>query len=821
MKSMRHPSLLKRFRIFSRMLVYLSGAISLLALGGWIFGVPTLTTLVPDYASMKVSTAISVLMTSYCIWRKSVTRTRSRIVNIFATLQIIFAALTGIEYLFSINLPIDAYDPSNPNMQALFGRMAPTSAFNFFITGLAILLIDKNPRGYRKIAQSFFLLCGVIGGVAVIGYMYSARALYHFAPFASMALNTALCFVILSLSGLCLRPNLGFMQVFSSPMLGGSIARKTLPIAIITPVIMGWLRLWGERLGFYEMEIGLSLFCLANILVFSAVIWFNARLVDRVTRDRHIMMQINAASLLREGETARTLAISTGQYKALFQSVHDYAISGLDTHGNITSWNLGAEKILGYKEEEVRGKNVDLCYRPEERSTVGGPADALAQAALMGRFEGQTWHVRKDGNKFWANVVINAIYDQRGQIAGYAKITRDITTWKQQSDQLQDSEARLQSVMNNVIDGIISINERGLVESMNTAAVKLFGYEPKEVLGKNIKLLMPSPYKDEHDNYIKNYIATGVKKIIGIGREVIGSRKDGSTFPLELAVGEFQQKGQRYFTGVIRDITERKEVEKQISEQNRRHQEALESRVAERTEQLSATNATLHTTVHELKESREQLRLLSKRFHVIQEKERSRIATEIHDELGQMLAVMKLELIRMKNKLTKQPELVDQFKVLMERLDQTIVVLRRISADLKPIVLEQLGLAAALEWLASDISKRTGVKCNLNIESDSTEYTDEVATNLFRVIQEALTNALKYSDSKQIDIGISKIAGEMVFTVRDYGKGIPAETARRSTALGIVGMRERVLAIGGKIEIGNAEHGGTLVTVSLPAQGAH
>ncbi len=143
------------------------------------------------------------------------------------------------------------------------------------------------------------------------------------------------------------------------------------------------------------------------------------------------------------------------------------------------------------------------------------------------------------------------------------------------ADALRDSEARLRAILDTAVDAFIIINEQGVVESFNPAAERLFGYAPDEVIGRNVSLLMPSPYREEHDDYIRRYLTTGEKKIIGIGREVVALRKDGSVFPIDLAVGEAVVGGRRFFTGVIRDISERKRAEAALRESNRRLEQAL------------------------------------------------------------------------------------------------------------------------------------------------------------------------------------------------------------------------------------------------------
>lgn len=157
-----------------------------------------------------------------------------------------------------------------------------------------------------------------------------------------------------------------------------------------------------------------------------------------------------------------------------------------------------------------------------------------------------------------------------GRVREWVGMSTDVTRRKRAEDELRRAEARMRSVVDHVIDGIITVDESGTVQSFNPAAEKLFGYGSREAVGRNVKELMPEPYQSEHDNYIRNYVRTGQAKVIGIGREVVGRRKDGSTFPAELALSEFRLGKRRYFTGVVRDISERKRAEQALRESEAR-----------------------------------------------------------------------------------------------------------------------------------------------------------------------------------------------------------------------------------------------------------
>ena len=249
-----------------------------------------------------------------------------------------------------------------------------------------------------------------------------------------------------------------------------------------------------------------------------------------------------------------------------FTAVSDYALLLLDPAGHILTWNRGAELIKGYSADEIIGRHFSCLYPPEDVA-AGKPQDHLNAAARFGRFEDIGERVRKGGSRFLADAVITAIRGPDGKPRGYGKITRDITARMAAETLVRASETKLRSlidtVLDTVVDGLVTIDRHGTIQSYNKACVSLFGYPPEEVLDRNVNILMPEPYHEEHDRYISAYLATGNAKIIGIGREVMGRRKDGTTFPMELAVGELLKGGNHAFVGIIRDLTERREAEKQ------------------------------------------------------------------------------------------------------------------------------------------------------------------------------------------------------------------------------------------------------------------
>jgi two-component system sensor kinase FixL len=277
------------------------------------------------------------------------------------------------------------------------------------------------------------------------------------------------------------------------------------------------------------------------------------------------------------------------QLELLVEGVAGYAIFMVDAQGRITSWNAGAERILGWPKDDVLGQHSSIFLPgPDALSKV---SSQLEQARRDGRFTGEAWQKRADGSEFVANVSITHIVDDDGADLGFAKIIQDVTARRAEERALQRREEHLKSILATVPDAMIVIDEKGVILSFSNAAERLFGYAEADVTGKNVSLLMPSPDRERHDGYIERYLATGVPRIIGIGRIVTGLRADGSTFPMALSVGEAHAADQRLFTGFVQDLTERRDFEARL--------EQLQSELIH-VSRLSAMGTMASTLAHEL-----------------------------------------------------------------------------------------------------------------------------------------------------------------------------------------------------------------------------
>lgn len=335
-------------------------------------------------------------------------------------------------------------------------------------------------------------------------------------------------------------------------------------------------------------------------------------------------------------------------------------------------------------------------------------------------------------------------------------------------DALEVSEQRAAAVVETAVNAIITIDENCLIETANSATERLFGYKREEIIGKNISMLMPEPYRARHDSYVDNYLRSGVKRVIGIGREVVGQRKDGSVFPIDLSVGEaLLPSGRRIFTGIIRDLTERKALEDKI----------------------------LH----------------------ISEEEQARIGQDIHDDLCQQLAAIGcLVKVAQKNLIKSGCPEAAGLEEIVKLVSKANTRARETARGLMPVVIDSGGLMAALKELADNTARAYEIKCDFRYDNPVQVNDNKTSVQLFRIAQEAVSNAVKHSQARRVDVHLARQSGNIVLIVRDDGVGIPDKPAK-GTGMGLLTMNHRAQMMGGTIHVSPRPTGGTQVTCSVPA----
>jgi two-component system sensor histidine kinase UhpB len=332
-------------------------------------------------------------------------------------------------------------------------------------------------------------------------------------------------------------------------------------------------------------------------------------------------------------------------------------------------------------------------------------------------------------------------------------------------ESLRESEERYRLIAENASAAVFMLDEESTILFANRAAEEVFGYSADELLEQKLTMLMPESLRGRFQAAVARYLATGRRSVRWEGMEVLGRHRSGREIALEVSFGEFRNReGRRRFIGVVRDITARKEAEQALA-------------------------------------------TLSRRLLEVQEAERRHIAHELHDEVGQALTALKITLHSAQQLVPDTPAaplLLDA----LGQLDRTMQQLRTLSLGLRPPMLDDLGLVAALRWHIQGVRERTGLAVRLEVDPCAGRQAAELEMACFRVVQEALNNVVQHARAANVSVELRCSEGELDLTVRDDGAGFDVAAARkqanRGPSLGLLGMEERVRLLGGQFGIQSA-----------------
>jgi PAS domain S-box-containing protein len=425
-----NSSLSIKVEFFSKAASAFAVAVSSLVLLGWIFNVSILKTVFPGLVEMKANTALGIALSGISLWllqRDGINRQRRRLAQTAALLVILLGLLTLSQYFWGWNLGIDQLlfkDPSGALQTLIPGRPSPQTSLNFVLVGFALLLLDLKTRHGRRPAEFLALAVVFVSLVGLIGHLYRITAFYSISPYTGMALHTALSFMALSIGLFFARPDEGWMAAITSDHIGGEMVRLLLPAAIGVPIILGWLRLLGQKGGLYDTEFGVALLVVLTGVSFGLLIGWTASTLDQTDAER------------KQAEE---------KFRVVAETAND-AIVTADVRGNITYFNKGAERMFGYSASDVIGQPLALLM-PERfhdahrqgfrRFLSTGEAHVVGKTVeLVGR--------RKRGEEFPLELSL-ASWSVGGAIF-FTGILRDISARKQAEENLKDYAARIEAV---------------------------------------------------------------------------------------------------------------------------------------------------------------------------------------------------------------------------------------------------------------------------------------------------------------------------------------------------------------------------------------
>lgn len=402
-----------------------------------------------------------------------------------------------------------------------------------------------------------------------------------------------------------------------------------------------------------------------------------------------------------------------------------------------------------------------------------------------------------------------------------------------------EQESRLKAIIDNAIDGIITIDQRGLVETLNPAAAKIFGYLPEEVIGNNIKLLMPEPDRSKHDGYIENYQRSGVKKIIGIGREVLGRKKDGTTFPFLLSVSEVQLQDKVIYTGIIHDISQLKEAEHAFRKLNSELEERVQQRTSElfdAIKQLKETNTKQKQAEEEVRkalEKEKELNELKSRFVTLASHE---FRTPLSTILSSVSLIGKYNDLGEKDKIDKHIQRIKSSVTNLTVILNDFLSLSKLEEGVVSNHPSEFNLAAICKDMKEEmsVSKKSTQEILCLHEGPELVYMDH--NILKNILINLLSNAIKYSEKGNITIRSKVTSTNVLLTIQDQGIGIPeadkpflfsrffrAHNAGnvQGTGLGLNIVKRYVELLNGYINMESELGKGTIFTIEIPNGNYH
>ena len=435
--------------------------------------------------------------------------------------------------------------------------------------------------------------------------------------------------------------------------------------------------------------------------------------------------------------------------------------------------NPHIQDYAGYSETEMLGMNPVSIIHPVDRAQARKNAVRMLKGQRFSPYEFRI--ITGDGRIKWILESVTSIsYNGRPAVLGNSM---NVTEQKEARTRLEELEALESSILDAIPHAVIGLHNREFIFA-NNAVRSVFGWRPEELIGKGVRLLYRG---DEDSEAIAGKFYANLESQRTFAMEFPCRRKDGEDILCMVRASRIGESlRERRIVVTYEDITERRRAEE------------------------------------ELERSREELRNLSSHLQSVREQERTQIAREIHDELGQSLTALKMDLTWMGKRLQDNEPLLDKTRSMGKLIDGTIEMVHRISADLRPGLLDDFGLVPALEWFAKDFQKRSGIVCRARLEVDDLALDKEMSTTIFRIFQETLTNVARHAEARRVEVRLAASGGRLILEVSDDGRGITKKQMNDPRSFGIIGMRERAHSWGGEVLISGNRDKGTTVRLTIP-----
>jgi diguanylate cyclase (GGDEF)-like protein/PAS domain S-box-containing protein len=570
-------------RLFKGLKLYCQvTAIAVMALGcvvlyGWTRGIEPLKTVFPGLVTMKVNTALGMLLSGASLWLllPGASRTlRGHIARLLALLVALLGAATLTEYLFGLNLGIDQFllkDPKASYGTTAPGLMAPTSAAAFLGIGLALTMLDWRTRRGRRPTYVLSLLSGLIAMIAVCGYIYHASALYRLLLYTQMALHTAIAFFLLSIAVFFARPHTGIAGDLTGEGSGSVMARKALLAVLVIPLALGWFGLQGQYGGMYGTEFGLAMYATANVVIFAILVWLSARHMNKEHAQRRraeiAIRGLNADLEVRVADRTKALeqhTIALAEQAALLDLAHD-AIYVRNMENRILFWNRGAETMYGWPAEMAVGKITRELFKTEFSQPI---AEINAELLRENHWEGEAIHYRRDGTRMNVSARWALQRDSNGAPVRILSLVYDITARKAAEDALFAEKERAQVTLNSIGDAVICTDISGKLTFLNLVAETMTGWSRQQAAGRpmpEVFQILNAANREVIPNPME--LAVEQNRTMSLPLDCILIRRDGVELPIEDSVSPIHNREGKVTGAVIvfRDVSAARAMTLQVT----------------------------------------------------------------------------------------------------------------------------------------------------------------------------------------------------------------------------------------------------------------
>jgi PAS domain S-box-containing protein len=803
----------RRYVLFAQRASVVLMAAGTLVLAGWWFDIAVLKSALPGGVTMKPNTAICFILSGVALWQvprsENVNPKRQWVGQACALVSTLLGALTWGEYLWSINVGIDQFLFRKALLTTKVpfpGRMAHVTALEFIIFGISLLLLNSSSRGGKWLSQKLALLGTVISLTTLAGYVYGADALYQISAYSSVALHTALLFTLLGFAVLCARPDQGMMRTVTSTDLGGLMARKILPLAFTLPFLLGWIRLQGQHFGLYGTEFGLSIFTIANVLIFVSLISIGSKSLNKIDTERQ--------------QTAAVVQESEKRFRTMANSIPQLGWIG-KADGFIYWYNQRWYEFTGTTPEQMEGWGWQSVHDPLVLPLV--LEQWRASIATGEPFEMEFPLRKADGvyRSFLTRGV--PLKDTKGQVVQWFGTCTDVTELKRAEDALREREEQLRLCVEHSPTAIVMLDREMKYLVVSHRWMEAYRLGEQSIVGRSHYEVM-SDIPQRWIEILQRCLAGAIEKC----DEDPFLRTDGTTDWVRWEVRPWRQ-ADGAIGGIIifsENITERKLAQEEVLRLNA----DLEVRVIERTMQLHAANVALDDKNIGLQKTAEAKdSFLANMSHELR--------TPLNGIIGfaEFLVDGKPGVVNPKQKEYLE-DILNSGKHLLQLISD-ILDLAKVGAGKMEFFPERFSLRKVIEEtcaISEPIARKRGIHINMVVAPECGDVTLD-QQKFKQVLFNLLSNAIKFNhDGGKVGISVEPYDTDRVkVVISDTGIGIKVEDVGRlfnafeqlesgasrrheGTGLGLALTRKIVELQGGNISVESQLGKGSSFIVVLP-----